>query len=409
MKDKTNPNRARSAPHKDDRRAVHRSRRAVLVSFGLGAGAVGLGTAASLITATGRANRPAARPGAPAVLSARNAPRRLQMVTTWPKNFPGLGTGAVRFARRIEEMSGGAIHVTVYAAGELVPALQAFDAVSQGKADMYHAAEYYWQGRSLAFNFFAAVPMGLLARELNAWVHFGGGQELWDELAARFAIKPMLAGNTGPQMGGWFKKPIRSLADFQGLRMRIPGLGGEVVKRMGGTPVTKAGGELFQALDQGNIDATEWVGPWNDMAFAFHTIADYYYYPGFHEPGTGLSCGINRKVWDGLDEAERAVIRSAAAAETMVMHAEFEHENALALQRLLKMPRLQVAPFPEDVQQAMARISAQVLEEVAARDPFTRRVYESFLAARTRSMAWGKISEEAFAHARRLVAVDAQG
>ncbi len=409
MNEKTKTDRARKGTPEDGRHATTRSRRAVLLSFGLGAGAVGLGTAASLLAASGRRDRPASRPGAPAIISARNAPRRLKMVTTWPKNFPGLGTGAVRFARRIEEMSGGAIRVTVYAAGELVPALQAFDAVSQGKADMYHAAEYYWQGRSLAFNFFAAVPMGLLARELNAWVHFGGGQELWDELAARFAIKPMLAGNTGPQMGGWFKKPIRSLADFQGLRMRIPGLGGEVIKRMGGTPVTKAGGELFQALDQGNIDATEWVGPWNDMAFAFHTIADYYYYPGFHEPGTGLSCGINRALWDGLDEAERAVIRSAAAAETMVMHAEFEHENALALQRLLQIPHIRVAPFPEDVQQAMTRLSAAVLEEVSARDPFTRRVYESFLAARTRSMAWGRISEEAFAHARRLATDGVQG
>ncbi|GIX17344.1 MAG: C4-dicarboxylate ABC transporter [Rhodothalassiaceae bacterium] len=390
-------------------RAPGRSRRAVITSFALGAGAAGLGVAASLI-ASARADRRAAdRPRAPAVIGGRNAPRRLKMVTTWPKNFPGLGTGAVRFARRIEEMSGGAIAVTVYAAGELVPALQAFDAVSQGKADMYHGAEYYWQGRSLAFNFFAAVPMGLLARELEAWVRFGGGQELWDELAARFSIKPMLAGNTGPQMGGWFKRPIRSLADFQGLRMRIPGLGGEVIKRMGGTPVTKAGGELFQALDQGNIDATEWVGPWNDMAFALHTIADYYYYPGFHEPGTGLSCGINLGVWNALDEAERAVIANAAAAETAVMHAEFEHENALALQRLLRIPRITIAPFPDDVQAAMARISAEVLEEVASRDPFTRRVYESFLAARERAMAWGRISDEAFARARRLARRAAEG
>ena len=212
VSEKTTPNPADSGKPEGDHHAARRSRRAVLLSFGLGAGAVGLGTAASLLAASGRGERPASRPGAPAVISARNAPRRLKMVTTWPKNFPGLGTGAVRFARRIEEMSGGAIRVTVYAAGELVPALQAFDAVSQGKADMYHAAEYYWQGRSLAFNFFAAVPMGLLARELNAWVHFGGGQELWDELAARFSIKPMLAGNTGPQMGGWFKKPIRSVS-----------------------------------------------------------------------------------------------------------------------------------------------------------------------------------------------------
>ena len=374
-------------------------RQAIKAAAVVGAAATGGAGIAGIVANSGRRLGGGA---GPAILG--KAARRLKMVTTWPKNFPGVGTGAERLAHRIRESSGGRIDVTVYAAGELVPALAAFDAVSQGKADLYHGAEYYWQGRSHAFNFFAAVPMGLVANEMNAWIRFGGGQELWDTLSARFNLKAMPAGNTGTQLGGWFRRPVETPDDFRGLRIRMPGLGGEVMQRLGATPVTKAGGELFQALDQGNIDATEWVGPWNDMAFAFHTIADYYYYPGFHEPGTGLSCGINRSLWDGLDEAERAAIRSAAAAETMVMHAEFEHQNALALQRLLAIPRIRVAPFPEDVQQAMARISAAVLEEVAARDPFTRRVYDSFLAARTRAMAWGKISEEAFAHARRLAA-----
>ncbi len=380
-------------------------RRAIFAALGLGSAATGLGVIAALFA--NRRNGPRAaggvrRPGSPALIGSRHAARRLKMVTTWPKNFPGLGTGAERLARRVEAMSRGAIRIDVYAAGELVPALQAFDAVAQGKADLYHAAEYYWQGRSLAFNFFAAVPMGLAARELNAWVYFGGGQELWDELSARFGVKAMLAGNTGPQMGGWFKKPIRSLADLKGLRIRMPGLGGEVMKRLGATPVTKAGGELFQALDQGNIDATEWVGPWNDMAFAFHTIAKYYYYPGFHEPGTGLSLGVNLDLWKGLSPAERAVIGDAAMAENLTMHAEFEHENAIALERLRRETDVTIAPFPEEVQQAMARASAKVLEAVAAGDPFTARVYNSFQNARRRAMAWGEVSEIAFAKARRL-------
>ncbi len=382
-------------------------RRAIFAMLGLGSAATGLAVIAGLFA--NRRRRPegatptaTSRAGAPAVIGARNAPRRLKMVTTWPKNFPGLGTGAARLARRIEETTEGAIRIDVYAAGELVPALQAFDAVAQGKADLYHAAEYYWQGRSLAFNFFAAVPMGLAARELNAWVYSGGGQQLWDELSARFGVKAMLAGNTGPQMGGWFKKPIRSLADLKGLRIRMPGLGGEVMKRLGATPVTKAGGELFQALDQGNIDATEWVGPWNDMAFAFHTIARYYYYPGFHEPGTGLSLGINLDLWNALSTAERAAIRNAAMAENLAMHAEFEHENAIALERLRRETDVTIAPFPDDVQAAMARVSGQVLEEVAAGDPFTARVYESFRTARRRATAWGEVSEIAFARARQL-------
>ena len=220
--------------------------------------------ATGLITACGNAEQQSS--GGPAVLKKE---RSLKMVTTWPKNFPGTGTGVERIAKRIETLSDGRIKVKVFAAGELVGAFGAFDAVSQGRADLYHGAEYYWQGKHPAFNFFTSVPMGMNAAEMNAWLRFGGGQELWDELSAQYNIKAFAAGNTGVQMGGWFNREVNKLQDFEGLRMRIPGLGGEVMRRLGATPVTKSGGEIFQALSQGNLDATEWIGPWNDLAFGF--------------------------------------------------------------------------------------------------------------------------------------------
>jgi len=236
------------------------------------------------------------------------------MVTTWPKNFPGLGTGAQRLADRITAMTEGRIAVKLFAAGELVGAFDSFDAVSQGNAEGYHAAEYYWQGKSKAFNFFTAVPFGLTASELNAWIYHGGGQELWDELAADFGLKSFLAGNTGVQMGGWFAKEVNSVDDFKGLKFRMPGLGGEVLRRMGAAVVALPGGEIFPALQSGAIDATEWVGPWNDLAFGFHRIVKFYYFPGFHEPGSGLAFSMNKKVWDGLPDSDKAIVEAACAA-----------------------------------------------------------------------------------------------
>ena len=189
---------------------------------------------------------------------------QFRLATSWPKDFPGLGEMPKRFAKAVNEMSEGRIEVKVFAAGELVGGLECFDAVSNGAADMYHAAEYYWQGKSKGFSFFTAVPLGMTASEIMGWVEFGGGQALWDDLSARFKIKPFHAGNTGHQTGGWFKKEMHSLEDFKGLKMRMPGLGGEVIRRLGGAAVRLAGGEIYQALQSGSIDATEWVGPWND-------------------------------------------------------------------------------------------------------------------------------------------------
>lgn len=362
-----------------------------------GAGLVG---AASLVAACdGGASEQTT--GAPAVVTKK---RQLKMVTSWPKNFPGLGTGAERLAKRIEALSDGDITVKVFAAGELVGALGGFDAVSQGKADMYHAAEYYWQGKSPAFNFFAAVPMGMTASEMNAWVRFEGGQELWDELSGGFGIKPFLAGNTGVQMGGWFQKDITSLEDFQGLRIRMPGLGGEVLKRVGATPVTKQGGEIFQALSQGNIDATEWIGPWNDLAFGFHSIVKNYYYPGIHEPGTTLSLGLNKDLWDDMSPREQAIVSASAATENDMMYAEFTAGNARALQTLVTEHGVKLHRFSDDILKALAQTSAEVLADAAKADAMTGRVFESFSASRRLGIHWGEISEQAFAYARSLAA-----
>jgi len=341
--------------------------------------------------------------------TAGNAPavaikkRKLTMVTSWPKNFPGTGTAAERFAKRVAELSDGAIKIKVYAAGELVGALECFDAVSQGKADMYHAPEYYWQGKSAAFNFFAAVPMGMTANEITAWIRFGGGQELWNELSGRFNIKPFLAGNTGTQMGGWFNKNIDSVEDFQGLRIRMPGLGGEVMKRLGAAPVTKQGGEIFQALSQGNIDATEWIGPWNDLAFGFHTIVKKYYYPGIHEPGTALAVGLNNDVWEDFSPFEKTIFTNAAIAENDYVYAEFNANNARALNTLITEHGVDLRRFSDDILQKLAHISAEVLAETANADPFAKRVFDSFSEARQGSMRWGAIAEQAFMHARSLV------
>ena len=223
-----------------------------------------------------------------------------KMVTSWPKNFPGLGAGANHLGRTLEAMSGGRIKVRVYGAGELVPPLGVFDAVSRGTAELGHSAAYYWKGKHEATQFFAAVPFGLTATEMNGWLRYGGGQELWDELYGQFDLKPFSAGNTGVQMGGWFNREITSTADFSGLKMRMPGLGGEVLSRLGAAISNIPGGEIFQALKTGVIDATEWAGPYNDLAFGFHQAADYYYWPGWHEPGTTIEAMVNKPAFDEL-------------------------------------------------------------------------------------------------------------
>ncbi len=329
--------------------------------------------------------------------------RELKMVTTWPKDFPGLGTMAERTAQFITEMSGGAMRVRVFAAGELVSAFESFDAVSTGAADLYHGAEYYWVGKSPAFAFFTAIPFGMTAMEIMAWTEFGGGQELWDELSAPFNVKPFAAGNSTHQLGGWFKREINSVEDLRGMVIRMPGLGGEVLRRIGASAVALSGGEIYQALQSGAIDGTEWVGPWNDLAFGFHREAKYYYWPGFHEPGAQLGAGINLELWNSLNLQEQSIITGACHRANHLSIAEYMHHNATALDQLVNDHGVELRKMPDDVMAALARETKNVLEETARTDDMTRRVFESYKASLERSQAWTGISEEAYMSARRSV------
>jgi TRAP-type mannitol/chloroaromatic compound transport system substrate-binding protein len=326
----------------------------------------------------------------------------LRMVTTWPKNFPGLGTRAVKFAEDIEKATNGRIKIRVYAADELVPALQAFDAVSQGNADIYHGPDYYWQGKHKMFNFFGAVPFGLTATEMTQWLQYGGGQALWDELAGRFNVKPMLCNATGMQMSGWFNKEIKSVEDFQGLKMRIPGLGGEIIKRMGGTPVTLPGGEIFLSLSQGNIDATEWIGPWNDLALGFHQVAKYYYTSAYHEPSASVCAGWNLDVWKSLSDSERVIIEALAEMHYARSLAEFNARNAGALRQLISEHGVQTRQFPPQVMKALADVAADVAADIGRTDDISKRIYNSYMETLSIAKEWGGIADEPYMASRRL-------
>jgi len=325
-----------------------------------------------------------------------------KMVTTWPKNFPGLGTGANNVAKLITKMSGGRIQVKVYGAKELVPAFEVFDAVSRGTAEMGHGAAYYWKGKNAAIQFFSTVPFGLTAQEMNGWLYHGGGLKLWQEVYAQYNLVPAAAGNTGVQMGGWFNKEINSIDDLQGLKMRIPGLGGEVFKRAGGTPVTLPGGELYTALQTGALDATEWVGPYNDLAFGFYKVAKYYYYPGWHEPGTTLEAIINKEAFDALPEDLQEIVLNACKVVNQDMLAEYTARNNAALNTLVNEHKVQLRAFPDDVLRKLRTISDEVVAELAAKDETAKRIYASFKTYREQVNDWHEISEKAFLRARSL-------
>lgn len=337
---------------------------------------------------------------APSIQTRKNY--KWKMVTTWPKDFPGLGTGANRLAQTIGHMSGGLLEVKVYGAGELVPAMGVFDGVAGGTAEMGHASAYYWKGKHEATQFFSAVPFGLTAQEINGWLSYGGGQELWDELYAGFGLKAFPAGNTGVQMGGWFNREINALEDFSGLVMRMPGLGGEVLRRLDATVQNLPGGEIFQALKTGAIDATEWVGPYNDLAFGFHQAAKYYYWPGWHEPGTTMEAMINRTAWEALPTDLQHIVRHACQSTNEDMLAEFTTRNGVALKTLVEKHGVQLKRFSDDVLTEIGRVARDVVGEIAAKDPLSNSVYASFNAYRSQSVSYTRISEEAYTMARAL-------
>ncbi len=323
-----------------------------------------------------------------------------RLVTTWPANFPALGTGAIDFARRVEACSAGRLRIRIYGDGELVPAFEVFDAVSSGTAEMGHGASYYWKGKVPSSSFFASIPFGFTAQEMNAWLYFGGGWELWKEAYAPFGLVPMPCGSSGCQMGGWFRKEIRSMADIRGLKMRIPALGGEVIARAGGTPVTMPGSEIFTSLQSGAIDATEWIGPYNDLAFGLYKAAKYYYYPGWQEPGSTLEMIVNKAAFDSLPEDLREIVLACASATNDRMLAEFTARNAEALQTLVNEHGVQVRPYPGDVIRELRRLSEEVLAEAAGADALFKRTLESMRAFQARMTPYIDIAERSMLNSR---------
>jgi TRAP-type mannitol/chloroaromatic compound transport system substrate-binding protein len=339
-------------------------------------------------------------------LASQNEPTSTQiyhwkMVTSWPKNTPGLGVSAEKIATIINEMSAGRLQIHVYGANELVPALGVFDAVSGGSVEMGHSGAYFWRGKIPAAQFFTAIPFGMNAQEMNGWLHYGGGLELWKEIYAPFNLIPFAAGNTGVQMGGWFNREIKSVEDLKGLKMRIPGLAGEVFNAAGGTSVNIPGGELYTSLQTGVIDAAEWVGPENDLAFGFQQIAKYYYYPGWHEPGPTLELIVNKTAFESLPKDLQAIVTYATRAVNQDMLDSYTHNNSSALVELQRQG-VDIRKLPDDVLAQFYKISQEVYAQQAAKDPQIKKVYDSYKQFLDKSMPYQKMSEQTYYEVREV-------
>jgi TRAP-type mannitol/chloroaromatic compound transport system substrate-binding protein len=314
---------------------------------------------------------------------------RWNMVMPWPRNTPGVGTGAQRFVDRVGAMSGGRLEIRLYAAGELVPPFEGLDAVQGGTADLAHGTPYYWVGKAAALHYFTGVPFGLTAPELAAWLYFGDGMTLWREVYDAFGVVPFYAGSSGVQAGGWFRKEINTVQDLQGLKFRIAGLGGEVMRRLGVNTVLIPPGEISPALLSGAIDAAEWIGPWNDRAFGLYKVARYYYVPAFHEPGPGLEIIVNKARWQALAPDLQAIVEAAAAATANDTYADFVWHNIDAFGPLLAEEGVELRTFSDEIVQALGKATLEVFADLAATDPMAARVHELFMSFLRKADAYG--------------------
>ncbi len=337
---------------------------------------------------------------APAVAQGR---RDLVIVSTWPRDFPGLGLSAQRLAKRITELSEGKITTQYFAAGERVGAFDSFDEVASGNAQAYIAADYYWKGKHPAWAYFTSVPFGMTTIEWNAWIKFKGGQALWDEVAGEFGLKCLPCGATGTQMGGWFNKDLETADDLKGLKMRIPGLGGDVMAKLGASPVSLPGGQIYENLVSGAIDATEWVGPYNDYFMKFFEAAKFYYYPGMHEPGGGLSFGFNKAWWEGLSDYERALLTAASLEEHAAQYEETQANNGAFLKRMVEEHGVVLKQFSEEIYDSFGEASMAVFEETRDHSPLAKKVNDDFQAALRELGGWQKIAEVGFSVQRNRV------
>ncbi|MFC6488350.1 TRAP transporter substrate-binding protein [Nitratireductor sp. GCM10026969] len=333
----------------------------------------------SFIKKAGLAGAAASTLAAPAIAQENQTWR---MVTTWPKNFPGLGVGAQRLADRITAASGGRLTIQVYAAGELVPPLQSLDAVIDGSAEMSHSAAYYWQNKSAGLSFFTGVPYGMTSRELTAWVRHMGGQEIWDEIYDQFGVQGFLSGDTGTQAGGWFRNELTGVDSIQGLRFRTPGLGGQVWEKLGASVTNMAAGEIFQALQSGTLDAAEFVGPYNDLALGFYQVAKNYYFPSFVEPGLATELVVSKSKYQELPSDLQAIIRDCAQAEYDNVAADFAANDPRALQTLVDEHGVNVLSFPDEILEAGANAAKEIMQGLLdSDDALTKKTAESFVAS----------------------------
>lgn len=328
---------------------------------------------------------------------------KMTIVSTWQLDFPGLGVSAQRLAARIGELTEGEIDVEYFAAGERVDTFGVFDEVASGNSQAYIGADYYWKGKHPGWAPFTAVPFGLTFTEIDAWIKFGGGQELWDKLAAEFGLKNFACGNTGIQMGGWFNKEIESADDLKGLKMRIPGLGGDVMAKLGASPVSLPGGQIYENLVSGSIDATEWVGPYNDFFMKFYEAAKFYYWPGMHEPGAQLALGMNEKFWSSLSKTHQAIIHAACNEENCRQVAEANASNGIFLQKLQTEHGVELREFNDDVYESFGEAAEEVIEEARDHSSLSKEIYDSFLAARRDIGSWTVIGDAAYVEKRNRI------
>jgi TRAP-type mannitol/chloroaromatic compound transport system substrate-binding protein len=318
-----------------------------------------------------------------------------RMATSWTPALDVLQGNAQRFGKIVDEMSGGRLKIQVFAAGELMPAFGVFDAASQGTLEMYNSAAYYYAGKEPATQWFTAVPFGMNAQSTYTWYYYGEGLKLWEETYAPFNLVPRPSASTGVQMGGWFRKKINTIADYKGLKMRIPGLGGKVVAKAGGTVVLTPGGEIYSALERGVIDASEWVGPHDDMKLGLHQTAKYYYYPGWHEPGTTGEFTFSKKHYDALPVDLRRILDYAAGAMHTFEFMEYESKNGIALQKLRTefKSKVEILQFPAPVLQELKKLALETNKEESEKTPIAKKVYASYGKFQAYISDWGKLSE----------------
>ncbi|HET6467909.1 MAG TPA: TRAP transporter substrate-binding protein [Geminicoccaceae bacterium] len=328
---------------------------------------------------------------------------RWNMVMPWPRNTPGVGTGAERFAERVNAMSGGRLELRLFGAGELVPPFEGLDAVQSGTADIAHGTPYYWVGKAPALHYFTGLPFGFTAPELAAWIYHGDGMRLWREVYDRFNVVPFYAGSSGVQAGGWFRKEITSLEDLRGLKFRIAGLGGEVMKRLGVVTEMIPPGEIAPSLLSGRIDAAEWIGPWNDRAFGLYKVASFYYVPAFHEPGPGLEIIVNKDRWNELSPELQAIVEGAASATANETYADFVYPNSDAYGPLLAENDVQVRTWPDDIVRALGETTLEVLAELAETDELTGRIHESFMTFLRKADEYGMMFDHRMLEMRHMV------